>query len=172
MPPAEAAEWLEMLGVKDGGLEALVRATYKTLGLQTYFTSGALGGGGGCMRLWVRWALQGAPRLGAGAGRVGLSASAHTRMRGAAAAAGVSWAAPRVSGGASAVRRCPRPRPPPARPPPARAGEKETRAWTIRRGMTAPQAAGVIHTDFEKVLLRGAARGVAGRGRGVRGGGR
>jgi hypothetical protein len=31
------------------------------------------------------------------------------------------------------------------------AGDKETRAWTIRRGMTAPQAAGVIHTDFEKV---------------------
>ncbi|GBG00186.1 hypothetical protein Rsub_12956 [Raphidocelis subcapitata] len=79
MPEEEAKEWLEMLGVKDGGLESLdggleslVRATYKTLGLQTYFTT----------------------------------------------------------------------------------GEKETRAWTIRRGMTAPQAAGVIHTDFEKGFIR------------------
>ncbi|KXZ43765.1 hypothetical protein GPECTOR_81g215 [Gonium pectorale] len=32
--------------------------------------------------------------------------------------------------------------------------EKETRAWTIRKGMTAPQAAGVIHTDFEKGFIR------------------
>ena len=34
------------------------------------------------------------------------------------------------------------------------AGEKETRAWTINAGMTAPQAAGVIHTDFEKGFIR------------------
>ena len=34
------------------------------------------------------------------------------------------------------------------------AGEKEVRAWTIKRGMTAPQAAGVIHTDFEKGFIR------------------
>lgn len=33
-------------------------------------------------------------------------------------------------------------------------GEKETRAWTIRAGMTAPQAAGVIHTDFERGFIR------------------
>lgn len=33
-------------------------------------------------------------------------------------------------------------------------GPKETRAWTIQRGMTAPQAAGVIHTDFEKGFIR------------------
>ncbi|KAL6778901.1 hypothetical protein ACKKBF_B04125 [Auxenochlorella protothecoides x Auxenochlorella symbiontica] len=33
-------------------------------------------------------------------------------------------------------------------------GEKESRAWTIREGMTAPQAAGVIHTDFEKGFIR------------------
>lgn len=33
-------------------------------------------------------------------------------------------------------------------------GEDETRAWTIRRGMKAPQAAGVIHTDFEKKFIR------------------
>jgi len=30
------------------------------------------------------------------------------------------------------------------------AGVKEVRAWTIHQGDTAPQAAGVIHTDFEK----------------------
>jgi len=72
MPDEEAAEWLEMLGVTDGGLASLIRATYKTLGLQTYFTT----------------------------------------------------------------------------------GEKETRAWTIRKGMTAPQAAGVIHSDFEKGFIR------------------
>lgn len=33
------------------------------------------------------------------------------------------------------------------------AGPKEARAWTIRRGMHAPQAAGVIHTDFEKGFI-------------------
>lgn len=36
----------------------------------------------------------------------------------------------------------------------AGAGEKETRAWTIRAGMTAPQAAGVIHSDFERGFIR------------------
>ena len=34
------------------------------------------------------------------------------------------------------------------------AGEKEVRAWTIRTGTKAPQAAGVIHTDFEKGFIR------------------
>jgi hypothetical protein len=34
------------------------------------------------------------------------------------------------------------------------AGEKEVRAWTINKGMTAPQAAGVIHTDFEKGFIK------------------
>ena len=34
------------------------------------------------------------------------------------------------------------------------AGVKEVRAWTIKRGSTAPQAAGVIHTDFEKGFIR------------------
>lgn len=34
------------------------------------------------------------------------------------------------------------------------AGKKEVRAWTIRKGMTAPQAAGVIHTDFEKGFIK------------------
>ncbi|MEO1137460.1 MAG: DUF933 domain-containing protein, partial [Pseudomonadota bacterium] len=34
------------------------------------------------------------------------------------------------------------------------AGPKESRAWTVRRGATAPQAAGVIHTDFEKGFIR------------------
>ena len=31
---------------------------------------------------------------------------------------------------------------------------KEGRAWTIHKGFTAPQAAGVIHTDFEKGFIR------------------
>ena len=34
------------------------------------------------------------------------------------------------------------------------AGEKEVRAWTVNQGATAPQAAGVIHTDFEKGFIR------------------
>jgi GTP-binding protein YchF len=34
------------------------------------------------------------------------------------------------------------------------AGEKEVRAWTVHAGATAPQAAGVIHTDFEKGFIR------------------
>jgi hypothetical protein len=34
------------------------------------------------------------------------------------------------------------------------AGEKEVRAWTIKRGWKAPQAAGVIHTDFEKGFIK------------------
>ena len=33
-------------------------------------------------------------------------------------------------------------------------GEKEVRAWTVRKGSTAPQAAGAIHTDFEKGFIR------------------
>jgi hypothetical protein len=34
------------------------------------------------------------------------------------------------------------------------AGEKEVRAWTIMKGWKAPQAAGVIHTDFEKGFIK------------------
>ncbi|HTM29037.1 MAG TPA: DUF933 domain-containing protein, partial [Rhodanobacter sp.] len=34
------------------------------------------------------------------------------------------------------------------------AGEKEVRAWQVRRDATAPQAAGVIHTDFERGFIR------------------
>lgn len=34
------------------------------------------------------------------------------------------------------------------------AGKKEVRAWTVRKGATAPQAAGVIHSDFEKGFIR------------------
>jgi hypothetical protein len=34
------------------------------------------------------------------------------------------------------------------------AGVKEVRAWTVRKGSKAPQAAGVIHTDFEKGFIR------------------
>lgn len=34
------------------------------------------------------------------------------------------------------------------------AGEKEVRAWTFKKGMTAPEAAGIIHTDFEKGFIR------------------
>ena len=34
------------------------------------------------------------------------------------------------------------------------AGPKETRAWTIRQGATAPEAAGVIHTDFQRGFIK------------------
>ena len=68
----EKIDYLNDLGVKEGGLSSLIKATYKLLGLKTYFTT----------------------------------------------------------------------------------GEKETKAWTIRSGMTAPQAAGVIHTDFERGFIR------------------
>ena len=34
------------------------------------------------------------------------------------------------------------------------AGEKEVRAWTVKRGSRAPHAAGVIHTDFEKGFIK------------------
>jgi hypothetical protein len=33
------------------------------------------------------------------------------------------------------------------------AGEKEARAWTVRSGATAPEAAGVIHTDFQRGFI-------------------
>jgi hypothetical protein len=72
LPEEERAEFLAGLGVSEGGLQSLIRATYALLGLRTYFTT----------------------------------------------------------------------------------GEKETRAWTIQAGMTAPQAAGVIHTDFERGFIR------------------
>jgi ribosome-binding ATPase YchF (GTP1/OBG family) len=34
------------------------------------------------------------------------------------------------------------------------AGPKEARAWTIRRGATAPEAAGVIHSDFQRGFIK------------------
>src|SRR5699024_9424967 len=34
------------------------------------------------------------------------------------------------------------------------AGEKEVRAWTFKQGMKAPEAAGIIHTDFERGFIR------------------
>ena len=37
----EAQEYLESLGVKEGGLRSLIAATYKQLGLLTYFTTGS-----------------------------------------------------------------------------------------------------------------------------------
>jgi GTP-binding protein YchF len=69
---AERQDFLAALGVEEGGLRTLIRATYQLLGLRTYFTT----------------------------------------------------------------------------------GPKETRAWTIKAGMVAPQAAGVIHTDFERGFIR------------------
>jgi ribosome-binding ATPase len=72
LPEEDRKEFLQSLGVESGGLQALIRATYDLLGMQTYFTT----------------------------------------------------------------------------------GPKETRAWTILKGMTAPQAAGVIHGDFERGFIR------------------
>jgi ribosome-binding ATPase YchF (GTP1/OBG family) len=47
-------------------------------------------------------------------------------------------------------------------------GPKEVRAWTVRSGSTAPQAAGVIHTDFERGFIRAEVIGyedfIAGKG--------
>ena len=40
------------------------------------------------------------------------------------------------------------------------AGPKEIRAWTVRRGATAPQAAGVIHGDFERGFIRAECYGI------------
>ena len=72
MEEADKEEFLESLGVEEAGLNRLIRAGFKLLGLQTYFT----------------------------------------------------------------------------------AGVKEVRAWTINIGDTAPKAAGVIHTDFERGFIR------------------
>jgi GTP-binding protein YchF len=72
MDDADRLEFLKELGQDEPGLNRLIRAAYRLLGLQTYFT----------------------------------------------------------------------------------AGEKEVRAWTIHQGDTGPQAAGVIHTDFEKGYIR------------------
>ncbi|MDT0619413.1 redox-regulated ATPase YchF [Salinisphaera sp. P385] len=69
---ADKAEFLADLGLEEPGLNRVIRAAYRLLGLQTYFT----------------------------------------------------------------------------------AGPKEVRAWTVRIGATAPQAAGVIHTDFERGFIR------------------
>ncbi len=72
MPDEEKMEFLRDLGMTEPGLNRIIRAGYRLLGLQTYFT----------------------------------------------------------------------------------AGPKEARAWTVRCGATAPQAAGVIHTDFERGFIR------------------
>ncbi|MDR0702821.1 MAG: DUF933 domain-containing protein, partial [Azoarcus sp.] len=69
---ADKKDFLASMGLEEPGLDRLIRAGYKLLGLQTYFT----------------------------------------------------------------------------------AGVKEVRAWTIHKGDTAPQAAGVIHTDFERGFIR------------------
>ncbi len=69
---AETQDFLEALGVEEGGLKSLIKATYELLGLRTYLTT----------------------------------------------------------------------------------GETETRAWTIVAGTKAPQAAAVIHTDFEKKFIK------------------
>ena len=72
LPPAERADYLAAVGLKETGLDRLIRAGYALLHLVTYFT----------------------------------------------------------------------------------AGPKEARAWTITQGTKAPQAAGVIHTDFERGFIR------------------
>jgi ribosome-binding ATPase len=72
LSPEEGDAFLKELGVQESGIGALIRATYRLLGLQTYFT----------------------------------------------------------------------------------AGEKEVRAWTIHIGDTAPKAAGVIHSDFERGFIK------------------
>ena len=72
LPEADRQEFLESLGVTEGGLKSLIRTTYDLLGLQTYFTT----------------------------------------------------------------------------------GPQETRAWTITKGMKGPQAASVIHSDFERHYIR------------------
>jgi ribosome-binding ATPase YchF (GTP1/OBG family) len=72
MPEEDKKIFLDDLGMKEPGLNRVIRAAYQILGLQTYFT----------------------------------------------------------------------------------AGPKEVRAWTVRAGATAPQAAGVIHTDFERGFIR------------------
>lgn len=72
LSPEERSDFLASLGVEEGGLKSLIRATYHLLGLRTYLTT----------------------------------------------------------------------------------GPKETRAWTIKAGMSAPQAAGVIHSDFERGFIR------------------
>ncbi|MGM9891353.1 redox-regulated ATPase YchF [Limosilactobacillus sp.] len=72
MDDADKADFLEMEGVKEPGLNRLIRAAYKLLGLETFFT----------------------------------------------------------------------------------AGGPETRAWTYRKGTKAPQAAGIIHSDFERGFIR------------------
>jgi ribosome-binding ATPase len=83
---ADRAEFLAELGLKEPGLDRVIRGAYKLLGLQTFFT----------------------------------------------------------------------------------AGPKEVRAWTVRAGATAPQAAGVIHTDFERGFIRAEVIGfddyIAGKG--------
>ena len=83
---ADRADFLKELGLAEPGLNRVIRAAYRLLGLQTYFT----------------------------------------------------------------------------------AGPKEVRAWTVRAGATAPQAAGVIHTDFERGFIRAEVIGyedyVSGRG--------
>jgi hypothetical protein len=72
LPEEERADFLASLGVEEGGLKSLIRATYELLGLRTFLTT----------------------------------------------------------------------------------GPKETRAWTIQAGMKAPQAAGTIHSDFERGFIR------------------
>lgn len=105
---SDRLEYLESLGVSEGGLGSLVRATYRLLGLRTYFTCGE---------------------------KVGKNKEINDKIR--------PHFPKRCSSFYLTVSLL----------PPSESGQ-ETRAWTIQAGMTAPQAAGVIHSDFERGFIR------------------
>ncbi len=145
LDPEEAAEFLADLGLVRSGLEVLAQAAYKLLGLQSFFTSGEVE-----VRAWTVRQGATAPQA---AGVI------HTDFeRGFIKAETIAFAAEFLAdlglerSGLEVLAQA------------AykllglqsffTAGEVEVRAWTVRQGATAPQAAGVIHTDFERGFIK------------------
>lgn len=131
----EAAEFLASLGASEGGLSSLIKATYRQLGLLTYFTTGKISVVGESGRLFSRLAVRRSQcqQLSTHSARLPIASSTFVRP-GSRSCSELGLGSVRNTG--------------------CCAGEKETRAWTITSGMTAPQAAGVIHSDFERGFIR------------------
>ena len=148
-----AAELLESIGQTERGLDALARAGFHTLKLQTYLTAGPKES-----RAWTIHQGDTAPKA---AGVI------HTDFeKGFIKAEIVSYDDLVAAGSMAAAKSAGKVRMEGKDYVMAdgfhtlklqtylTAGPKESRAWTIHQGDTAPKAAGVIHTDFEKGFIK------------------
>lgn len=124
----EAAEYLESLGASEGGLASLIRTAYRQLGLLTYFTTGRHALHSSSMGTFEERATS--PHKATGS-RLLWGGGTQVQVT------ALNWQSFLNISCHNVF-----------------AGVPETRAWTIRKGMTAPEAAGVIHSDFERGFIK------------------